>query len=177
MSMKMDASLWSVPVTVENIPDNGLHMKLEAPVAVLAGLAALAGVRKLQNLSADFELTRRGAKVQITGQVTARVGQNCVVTLEPIERDVSEAVDVTFAPVRAEGAPTGEVEVKLDQEPPEPLVEGKVDLGALAAEFLVLGIDLYPRKADAEFIPLKVDDPESHPFAALAALKKPRGGG
>ena len=56
--------------------------------------------------------------------------------------------------------------------PPEPLVDGKVDLGALATEFLMLGIDPYPRKAGAEFAPPKVEDAGEHPFAALAALEK-----
>ncbi len=36
-------------------------------------------------------------------------------------------------------------------EPPEPLVGGTVDLGAIATEFLILGIDPYPRKPGAEF--------------------------
>ncbi len=64
-----------------------------------------------------------------------------------------------------------------DDEPPEPLVDGTVDLGALATEFLILGIDPYPRKAGAQFAPPKVEDAGEHPFAALEALKKLLGGG
>jgi len=60
----------------------------------------------------------------------------------------------------------------LDEEPPEMLVDGKIDLGAIATEFLLLGIDPYPRKAGAEFATVKVDDAGSRPFAALEALKK-----
>ena len=63
------------------------------------------------------------------------------------------------------------------EEPPEPLVDGKVDLGALATEFLILGIDPYPRKAGAQFAPPKVEDAGEHPFAALESLKKRRLGG
>ncbi len=48
----------------------------------------------------------------------------------------------------------------MDDEPPEPLVDGKIDLGAIATEFLLLGIDPYPRKAGAEFAPVKTDDAE-----------------
>jgi uncharacterized metal-binding protein YceD (DUF177 family) len=168
---------WSVPVAVEDIPDTGLHVEIDAPPATRAELAALAVVRDLPQLSAVFDLTRRGGKVHVTGQVNARVGQTCVVTLEPIENAVAEAVDVLFAPAPAEGVLTaGDIEVKADKEPPEPLVDGKVDLGALATEFLLLGIEPYPRKADAEFSPPKVDDNGPRPFAALAALKKPSGG-
>ena len=56
---------------------------------------------------------------------------------------------------------------------PEPLIGNSVDLGALATEFLILGIDPYPRKSEATFEPPSArDDPATHPFAALAALSK-----
>ena len=60
-----------------------------------------------------------------------------------------------------------------DAEPPEPLIGGEVDLGAIVTEFLMLGIDPYPRKEGAEFEPpARHEDASEHPFAALAALKK-----
>jgi hypothetical protein len=52
-----------------------------------------------------------------------------------------------------------------------------LDLGAIATEFLLLGMDPYPRKAGAEFAPVKADDASVKPFAALEALKKRLGGG
>ena len=162
---------WSVPVAVEDIPDTGLHMEIEAPAAVRAELAKIAAVRDLPQLSAVFNLARQGAGVRVSGQVSARVGQTCVVTLEPMESQVEEAVDVVFAPSPATGAKKGA------DEPPEPLVDGNVDLGALATEFLLLGIDPYPRKPGAEFAPPKVEDGGEHPFAALETLKKRFGGG
>jgi hypothetical protein len=58
---------------------------------------------------------------------------------------------------------------------PEPLVRDTVDLGGIATEFLVLGIDPYPRKPEAAFEPPPAEDaPAANPFAALAALKKGR---
>jgi hypothetical protein len=59
-----------------------------------------------------------------------------------------------------------------EEDPPESLSDGKVDLGAIAVEFLLLGIDPYPRKPGAEFSPLKSEDGNAKPFAALEALKK-----
>jgi len=56
------------------------------------------------------------------------------------------------------------------------VIEGKVDLGAIATEFLLLGIDPYPRKAGAEFAAVKTADDSARPFAALEALKKRLGG-
>jgi len=159
---------WSVPVTVEEIPDTGLHIEIEAPAATRAALAELAAVRELPQLAAVFDLIREGAGVHVAGQVRGRVGQTCVVTLEPIESLLDETVDLRFSP---------EVTTPKSVEGPEPLVGGRVDLGAIATEFLLVGIDPYPRKADAKFTPPKGEDDGPHPFAALAGLKKRPGGG
>ncbi len=136
-------------------------------------------MRELPQLSAVFDLTRKGAGLHVSGGVSARVGQICVVTLEPIENTVEEAVDLNFAPVSGT-EPAGKSARKRkrdDDDEPEPLVGGSLDLGALAAEFLVLGIDPYPRKAGAEFAAPKHEDAGEHPFAALESLKKTLGGG
>ena len=61
-------------------------------------------------------------------------------------------------------------DVKWDD--PEPLIGGIVDLGALATEFLILGLDPYPRKPDAVFEPPQDRHAGSGPFAALAKLAK-----
>ena len=169
--MGKTANIWSVPVTLEEIPETGLHRDLEAPAEVRAAIAKLAGLRELPELAGSFDLVRRGAGVAVTGRVQGRVGQTCVVTLDPIENFIDEAIDVVFAPA-SEPAHT----LATDAEPPEALVDGKVDLGALATEFLMLAIDPYPRKPGAQFATPKMEDGGEHPFAALAALKQRPGG-
>jgi hypothetical protein len=161
----MDKTPWSLPVAVEDIPDTGLHMKIEAPAAVRVAVADLAAVRDLPRLSAEFDLTRRGEGARVSGRVSALVGQTCVVSLEPIESKLDEAIDVTYGPPGT--APPTDAD-----EPPEPLVGGSVDLGALATEFLILGLDPYPRKEGVQFAPPKAEEAGEHPFAALATLKK-----
>jgi hypothetical protein len=111
------------------------------------------------------------------------VGQTCVVTLEPIESEVSETIDLAFSPtVGAAAMPeSGETVMTFSEaEPPEPLVGGSVDLGAIATEFLMLGIDSYPRKPGAVFeVPAheaEGGEGAASPFAALAALRKKGGG-
>ena len=55
----------------------------------------------------------------------------------------------------------------------ETLVHGVADLGAVAAEFFLLGIDHYPRKPGAVFAPPVEDRAANSPFAVLAKLKPP----
>jgi hypothetical protein len=54
----------------------------------------------------------------------------------------------------------------------EPLIGGVVDLGALATEFLILGLDPYPRKPGAIFQSPQQTVADESPFSSLAALKK-----
>ena len=77
---------------------------------------------------------------------------------------------------RQSGRARSEVELMAVSKtyPPEALAGGTVDLGAIAAEFLILGIDPYPRKAGAVFSSPPGAEASAHPFDALAALKKPR---
>jgi hypothetical protein len=99
------------------------------------------------------------------------------VTLEPIENDIDEPIDLIFAPPEqipqladlVDEAADSDVEIP---DPPEPIVNGVIDLGRLATDALFLGIDPYPRRPDAVFEPPVVAaDPEDHPFAALKALQ------
>lgn len=177
---------WSIKIAVDQIPDTGVHQELVADDAQRAALAKLGGLRDIAEARATFDLRPAGrGRIQVLGRVTARVGQVCVVTLEPIENAIDEPVDLLFAPedqvaaiikaMEQEAEATGE-----DVDPPEAIADGTIDLGRLAADVLFLGIDPYPRKPGVAFEPVvTAEDPESHPFAALKALKDaaaPQGG-
>lgn len=170
----MNKMIWNVPVSAAEVPETGLHVELEAEEGTRAELAKLAGLRTLPRLAATFDVTRRGAGLRVTGHVSATVGQTCVVTLEPIENAVEEDVDLVFTEGHASEATVAPSAGGGEPEP-ETLVDGKIGLGAIAGEFLMLGIDPYPRKPGAEFAAPKADNDEAHPFASLAALKKDPG--
>lgn len=172
----MTDQTWSRRIALADVPDEGLHVAMEADSEVRAMLAHTANLRELPRLEASFDLQRKGAGLHITGEVIAAIGQNCVVTLEPIEKTLHEVIDLVFAP-----GPTGTLADDdgaasfgiADAEPPEPLVGGTVDLGAIATEYFLLGIDPYPRKEGAVFEPGPAAEAAESPFAALEALRKP----
>jgi len=179
MVMSMPSRAWSVPARIEDVPEPGRRFELAADAATRAALARTAGLDALPRLEATFELTRHGSDgLQVVGTVSATVRQTCVVTLEPVENEIEEPVNLTFVAgpgnAAAQGGDAGDLTL-AGYESPEPLVNGTVDLGAVATEFLILGIDPYPRKADAVFAAPGGGDATGHPFAALAALKKPAG--
>ena len=161
---------WRVPVARHDVPETGRRFDLVADERTRAAVAKLAGLRALPRLSATFELVPHGREgLRVTGRVFATVGQVCVVTLDPIQTEVDEPVDLVFVPA-ADRDPEAAVDV-TDDDMPEALVDGTVDLGAIATEFLILGTEPYPRKAGAVFEPPPGGDDTANPFAALAALK------
>jgi hypothetical protein len=167
---------WSVPVRLDEVPETGLHLDLETDATVRAAVAATAGVSEVPYLVAAFDLARHGRDgLHVVGTVSARVRQTCVVTLDPVENEIAEGIDLVFVPPSALGPLANEVNLRAEAvEPPEALIDGVVDLGAVATEFLMLGIDPYPRKPGAVFEPPESADAGSRPFAALAALRSGR---
>jgi hypothetical protein len=172
---------WRVPVAVADVAaETGAHFALTADAQARAAIARVAEIRELPRLDATFDITRQGVDgLHVVGEVSATVGQNCVVTLEPLVSEIEEKVDLVFSPP----LPGQELEKDEDEEPekrprrskqnldgPEPLLDGAIDLGALAIEFLILGIDPYPRKPGAKFEPPQDVAPDPGPFAALAGL-------
>ena len=172
-----DSDPWPWPVSIDQIPETGLQVAFEATEAQRAALASAAGLRTVERAAASFELSHAGSgKVNVVGQVTARVGQTCVVSLDPIENQIDEPIDLVFAPEadipRLSSTVDDEAESDEIPDPPEPIVNDVIDLGRVATDALFLGIDPYPRKPDAVFEqPVVAADPEDHPFAALKALK------
>ncbi len=176
---------WRVPVTVAQIPETGLHREIEADQTIRHAIAEMGGLREVLSANASFDvMPKSGGRFHVTGHVRARIGQTCVVTLEEIENDIDEQVDLIFAPseqVPQMAALVDEAE-ESDEETPdplEPIENGMIDLGKVATDALYLAVDPYPRKPGAVFERMvEAADPEDHPFAALKALKaepkKPR---
>jgi hypothetical protein len=170
---------WSFPVTAHEVAATGRRFALTADEATRAAIAKSAGLRALSRLEATFDVSRRDPiGLHVVGRVCATVGQICIVTLDPIENEIEELVDMYFVPgaVPAVDDAPGRVVLDVAANDVEPLRGDTIDLGAIATEFLILGIDPYPRKTEAVFQTPPVEDKTEHPFAALAKLKRGQGG-
>lgn len=177
----------------DTVREGGDHVLIEADAAECAALASEMGLVAIAGLKGDFTVTRRGrSALRVKGELRVTVTQTCVVSLEPFETVLREPVDASFAPE----PDAREVEAKLayaaklagadglvlseTPDPPDLIVNGLFDLGALAAEFLVLALDPYPRKPGVTFAETapEADLTESvSPFAALRKIAKPQESG
>lgn len=183
MTLEPNAPLpLSHPVRVEDVKLRGSHIAVRAQEQDLPAIARHLGLASVEALDARYVATRSGDSVKLEGTITAKVHQVCVVTLEPFPVALEVPVQLDFAPEeethlaarRAEAdAANFDIEVMLNEtDPPEPIVNGMIDLGAVTLEFLSLGLDPYPRKPGASFESGPVVGADESSFAALAKLKR-----
>jgi uncharacterized metal-binding protein YceD (DUF177 family) len=170
---------FSRPIAVLSVPRAGQNVVLRPTEAQRAAIAAFLALPAVECFEAEVTVApSRGGSFHVTGGVKARVQQVCVVSLEPFPAEIDETIDVRFAPEEQLGS-LGKKEVERtleDEDPPEPVINGVIDLGELAVEALALGLHPFPRKPGVETPAMGDADEPRSPFAALAALKKPQAG-
>lgn len=156
-------------------------VKAKADAATCVALAQYLGVDTVANFQSELAVRRwRKHGATIEGTVSADIVQQCVVTLEPVNSQVKEAVFARFLPASMlqpdKGLDEGIVVDPLAQDPPEPFDGREINLGLLLLEHLALGIDPYPRAPGAalpESVTFVAAEPEKrqNPFQVLAQLR------
>ncbi len=167
---------WSFLVSVEDIGNTPATYRITANADQMEGLAHRFDVNVVENAQAMLVLTRvsGGRVIHVQGTVSADIHQNCVVTLEDMVTPTIDTFDayfadpaqaISFARARADmRAKKGEVEVEMidESDAPEEIVNGQIDLGEVAAQFLSLAINPYPRAEHAETLLDQIGGDDSH---------------
>jgi len=172
--------VWSYLVAVRELPPEGMEVELLPDEETRARLAKFAGVLAVPSLVAKLKIAPDGiGGASVTGSLDATVRQSCVISLEPFNNPVHEEVLLRFVPEGSRVSVTDKA-FESGEEDPQDVIKGRrLDLGALVAEFLSLGINPYPRKPGVVFTP-PVEGKSgqgSSAFAALAKLKEKGGQG
>ena len=162
-------------IRIDALPKDGETVTIEATRTEREALAAFLELPSIEALTATLAVRpTAGGGARATGAVRGELTQTCVVTLEPFPAVVEEEIDVRFAPRAVDDARPEEELSMGGEDEPDPVVDGRIDLGALAAEFFALGLDPYPRKDGAEFEPPAEPQADVSPFAVLKGeTKKP----
>ena len=167
--MKTEEPSFSDEVRLDRI-GAGVERRLEPDAAARARIAAALELAELSAFAADLKLAPAGQGWRLTGKVVADAVQLCGLTLQPLPVHIEAPVDVSII----EGEPRDEdeidIDIELDDNAPDVVDNGRIDLGAYAVEHLALALDPYPRAPGAEFVQ-PPEPAEVSPFAALAKLK------
>lgn len=167
-------------VPSSRISEKVIEKTIEARPGERAALAKRLGLVSLDLLTATIQLARpTGSEViRLAGNFEALVTQSCVLTLEP----VTNRIAARFAVDYSLGALAEPAEVAIDcedEDPPEPLVGGGIDVGEAVTQQLAVAIDPYPRAPGAQLQDMQwgesgPDQESDNPFAVLKTLKRRR---
>jgi uncharacterized metal-binding protein YceD (DUF177 family) len=164
--LEQDAPEFSTVIEVDEIPSKGLQMQLKADATQREALARRFDILGVDSLSAECRLTllAGGPMVQVKGTILAVVQQSCVVTQASLKQSMRVPFSLEFAPA---SMVEENVELTLeDADPPDVILEGKIDVGEAVAQQLALALDALPEGRKAL---LDRTEPKN-PFAALAGL-------
>ncbi|MEZ5648241.1 MAG: DUF177 domain-containing protein [Alphaproteobacteria bacterium] len=128
---------------------------------------------------------RRKDWIIATGELKAEYTQRCVVTLSPVPQNLALDLELIFAPASAiENDQIGaEIVIDPETDTPDPIEDGKIDLGEAIVQQFAMALDPYPRALGAEiatqYQPDIIDKSQdfdqtqqkSTPFANLVELK------
>ena len=167
----------SLPLRLASLPRRAPHpVRMRPGAAARAVLADDLGILGIERLELVAELVAEGRTGwRLTGRLSARVTQACVVTGVPVRTDLSAEVLRRWLP--DPDLPTGaEAEVPEDVSV-EPL-RALVDAGEVLREELSLALPDWPRAPEASALAPEPDpasvEMRPNPFAALAALRRAR---
>jgi hypothetical protein len=165
--MSVPSLPYSEPVRLHQV-GAGLKRTLAPDEAARARIAKALNLASLDAFAADIDLAPAPGGWRLAGRVMARGAQTCGVTLEPLPFDVNAPFSVSLAE-EADPEPD-EIVITLDDESPDLIEGGQVDLGQYAVEQLALQLDPFPRKPGAEFVQ-PPEPTEISPFAVLKQLR------
>lgn len=158
---------YSEPVRLHQVA-GGVKRTLEPDAATRARIVKALDLASLDRFVAEMDLSPSPAGWRLSGRVTASLAQVCGITLEPLPLEIDAPFVLTLAEAVEEDS--DEIIITLDDESPDLIENGQIDLGQYAVEQLALRLDPFPRKPGAEFVQ-PPEPAEISPFAVLKQLR------
>lgn len=173
---------WSHLLDIETIGAEPKTLTFKASAQERVDLARRMGVISVEKAQASVTVQRvSGGIIHAIGTVEADLTQSCVVSLGPVPAHVEDEFEgwfgdrdkaVSFAKAKNDReVKKGHTDLEILEEAvdPEPIVNGKIDVGELATQYLSLALDPYPR---AEGVSSQYIVPEGAEDKAGAELRK-----
>ncbi len=151
---------WSSLIEAERV-DRAPHVLKVSPTdAERTAIAKRLGLVSLDTLEVEYVLRRNPGNmvIHVQGEISATVTQKCIISLEPFKEQIKIGFDAWFADAsqalsftkakRERDLEKDNIEKPVldESEDPEPIIDGKIDLGELAVQHLSLNINPYPRR-------------------------------
>lgn len=168
---------FSYPLTIGELNQQQQHYALTANQEQLKTLAGILQVEAVKSFTADIflKLNLKLNRLDVWGTVRSELELKSVISLE----NFLQKYDIPFKiyyDTQATYKDIRDMEPGINDEIPDIIVNGRIDLGDIAIEQLALVLDDYPRRKGEKFEFVSEFDEETtkavNPFAALEKLKK-----
>lgn len=162
---------FSRSVVVDQVVKNNKPVSFKATPEELKALTKRLDILDVKDVSVTYKLTasQHPKTYDLKGHLIAHVVQACISTLKPVKETIDDRFYVTL---RDEKRPdVDEFDINDNIEDIDYIEDGEIDLGEIAAQYLVINLNPYPRSVDAP-IPEALKEIKKNPFDVLAKLKK-----
>ena len=168
---------FSYPLIVEDISSGEKHYHITASKENLEEITDILKVPEVEKFESDIytKLNKKEHLLKVWGKVDAELRLQSVISLEYFSKNYSPEFEVLYD-TKATVNSQREEDVSFDEDLPDIVVNGKIDLAEIALEQLALVLEDYPRQA-GEIFEWKnefseEEDKKENPFKILEKLKK-----
>ena len=169
--------IFSYPIQIDKLTPAEKKFSLVADAAQKAWIAEIFQVEGVKSFHAEISVKpeKKSSIIKVLGRVEAELEQISVISLDSFIKKYETDFEVLFDS-KATYAQIREEFEDINEEAPEPVVNGEIDLAAVAMEQIAILIDDYPRQEGEIFEFESEFDEETtaanNPFAVLEKIKK-----
>lgn len=170
-------NLFSYPLIVEDISSAESTYELHADAAALVQIAEILKVKSVRFFDARIHtrLNKKEHRLDVWGLVKAELELQSVISLDYFFKEYETDFSI-FYDTKATPKEVKELDLDFDEDAPDVVEGGRIDLGDIAIEQIALVMEDYPRKPGEAFSFVSEFDEETkekmNPFSVLKKLKK-----
>ncbi len=168
---------FSYPIKIEDLKQSDYKYELKADAEELEDITQVLQVEKVHEFEAEIflKLTNRTNNLRVWGRVNAKIELKSVITLNNFIKDYEVPFELNFD-TRATYNDIKELECNIEDEVPDIIENGCINLADIAIEQVALNLEDYPRAEGEIFdgsLYCDIEEPKKeNPFAVLKKLKK-----
>lgn len=164
-------------ISIEGLsPDKTRTDNIEATPAECAALAKRFDLRRLSGFKAKISVLRvtEGKIIKVKGDFEAEAVQSCVVSLQDVLAEIEGHFETFFTEDGKDFEEDEEMNIESDEELPDVVNNGMLDIGELTAQYLCLELEPYPRATGVNLAAQMAEvggNTKNRPFQILQELK------
>ncbi len=168
---------FSYPIKIDELNQNQYKYVLHADKDELEDITKILQVEDVRRFHAEVFLKRNRKEnlLKVWGTVEARIELKSVISLENFFRNIKVPFELNFD-TDATYQDIRDMNAGIDEDVPDIVINGTINLADICIEQIALNIEDYPRAEGEEFNYTAYDksEPEKkeNPFAVLKNLKK-----